>query len=274
MAEHSHRWRPSPFLVASAGLHGLALGTAIVSPSLWSTALAAVAGNHLAIGAASMLPRGAWLGPNLSRLPAGRAGSNLMALTFDDGPDPIVTPAVLALLEEAGMQATFFCIGERAAAYPDVISAIREGGHGVANHTYSHLNSFALRGPRRMQREVVQAQEAIARSGGGVPRYFRAPAGMQNPWLAVILASAGLSLVSWTRRGFDTVSRDGVRVASRLTRGLGAGDILLLHDGNPALTVKGTPVVLEALPKVLDAMQQRGLRSEPLHRLLGAAASP
>ena len=97
---------------------------------------------------------------------------------------------------------------------------------------------------------------------------FRAPAGIQNPWLAAVLAKAGLSLVSWTRRGFDTVSRDAGRVASRLGRRLSAGDILLLHYGSSARDASGQPVVLSALPRVLDEMGRKGLRSEALHTIL------
>jgi peptidoglycan/xylan/chitin deacetylase (PgdA/CDA1 family) len=189
-------------------------------------------------------------------------------LTFDDGPDPEVTPAVLELLERAGAMATFFCVGNRAEAYPDLIAAIRAQGHGVENHTYSHPNGFALSRPRTMAYEVQRAQEAIERSGGGRPFLFRAPAGMKNPWLETVLDRAGLSLVSWTRRGFDTVSRDGPRVAARLMRRLAPGDILLMHDGSSARDATDRPVVLDALPLVLDHMQRKGLRSEVLRQAL------
>jgi peptidoglycan/xylan/chitin deacetylase (PgdA/CDA1 family) len=83
-----------------------------------------------------------------------------------------------------------------------------------------------------------------------------------------VLDSAGLSLVSWTRRGFDTVSRDGRRVAARLVRRLGAGDILLMHDGSSARDASDRPVVLHALPRVLDHMKRKGLRSEALRQVL------
>ena len=219
-----------------------------------------------------LFPRCAWLGPNITRLP-GSAGGGLVALTFDDGPDPEVTPAVLGLLEQAGARATFFCVGQRAEAHPEVMAAIRAQGHDVGNHSYSHPNGFALRGPGGLSREIRRAQEAIERVGGGRPRLFRAPAGIQNPWLAPALASAGLRLVSWTRRGYDTVCRDGARVAARLGRGLRAGDILLLHDGSSARDPSGRPVVLEALPRVLEEMGRRGLRSEALHAVLERPAS-
>lgn len=266
MADPRRRWRPSPFLQASVGVHGVALVALIASPR-WDLAVAALVGNHLAITTAGMLPRCGWLGPNITRLPSVNS-SKLVALTFDDGPDPAVTPAVLDLLARAGAHATFFCIGHRAEMYPDLVAAIRAGGHGVENHSQNHPNSFALLGPGGMRREILSAQDAIDRSGGGRPSLFRAPAGIQNPWLALVLANLGLSLVSWSRRGFDTVSHDGARVASRLTRGLGPGDILLLHDGSSGRDAKGRPVVLEALLRVLDEMHRLELRSEALHSAL------
>ena len=141
----------------------------------------------------------------------------------------------------------------------------------MENHTYSHPNGFALRGPGGIGAEILQGQEAIERAGCGRPRFFRAPAGIQNIWLTAVLARAGLSLVSWSRRGYDTVTRDGSRVATRLERGLTAGDILLLHDGSSAHDASGRPVVLEALPHVLDEMRRLGLRSEALHTVLPPA---
>ncbi len=260
--------RIPPFLAASIGLHGIALATFAANPRAWGLALGAVVANHLGLSVASILPRCGWLGPNVRRVPAARAGGELMALTFDDGPDPDVTPAVLELLENGGARATFFCVGNRAEAHRDLIAAIRAGGHEVENHTYSHPNDFALRGPRAMALEVERGQQAIESSGGGRPVLFRAPAGMKNPWLGTVLDRAGLSLVSWTRRGFDTVTGEGKRVAARLVRRLGAGDILLLHDGSGALDANGRPVVLDALPRVLDRMQSQGLRSKPLRQLL------
>lgn len=261
-------WTPPPFLIASAGVHGLALSSVLAWPGSWGVALAAVIANHLAIGAASILPRSALLGPNIARLHAGAEGGEIVALTFDDGPDPEVTPAVLDMLEAAGATATFFCIGSRAEAHPDLIASMRARGHGVENHTYRHPNAFALFGPRALEREVLRGQRALEDPQARPPRFFRSPAGMQNPWLGWVLAKNGLRLVSWSRRGFDTVSRDGARVAARVGRDLRAGDIALLHDGNSARTRGGRPVVLEALPRVLDQMARRGLRSEALHAIV------
>jgi peptidoglycan/xylan/chitin deacetylase (PgdA/CDA1 family) len=245
--------RASPFLASSAAAHAVGAVTALVAPQSAPYVLSALVANHLVIGTAGMFPRCGWLGPNMRRLP-GDAGPDAIALTFDDGPDPEVTTRVLDLLDRAGHRATFFCIGKRAEAHPELIADIRRRGHGIQNHSYSHPNGFALHGPRQMTWEVERAQDAIEQSGGGRPRYFRAPAGIQNPWLASVLIDANVSLVSWTRRGFDTVSRDASRISSRLIGGgLRAGDILLLHDR--------MPIVLDALPRVLDEMKRRGLRS-------------
>ena len=111
------------------------------------------------------------------------------------------------------------------------------------------------------------------------PRYFRAPAGLRNPFLAPVLHQLDLELVSWTRRGFDTVRSDPDALLARLARGLGAGDILLLHDGNAARTGDGRAVGLGVLPRLLERVAQAGLRpvtlpemSSPLGSRIRSAA--
>ena len=274
MADRARSRRVPTFVTVSAGVHLAALAAAVANPAWWRLALSAVALNHLTLGVAGMLPRCGWLGSNVTRLPQRHANDGLVALTFDDGPDPAVTPVVLEMLERAGARATFFCIGRRAEQHPDLVRAIRERGHGVENHTYSHPNSFALRGPGGMAAQIVRGQQAIERSGGGSPSLFRAPAGMQNPWLGKVLAGTGHRLVSWTRRGYDTVTPSSARVADRLARRLRAGDILLLHDGASARDREGRPVVLDALQRTIERLADRGLRSEALHHVLDAGAQP
>ena len=265
----SRPWRPSPLVIGSAGLHGVALASVLAFPNSWPVMAGALIGNHVVLSTVGMFPRCGWLGPNITRLPAASAQAGVVALTFDDGPDPAVTPVVLDLLDQARARATFFCVGRRAEAHPAIVAEIRARGHGVENHTYSHPNGFAFRGLRGLGREVRQGQAAIERAGGGRPAFFRAPAGIQNPLVPVALAAAGLTLVSWTRRGFDTVTGDGARVAARLCRGLRGGDILLLHDASSAPDGRGRPVVLDALSRVLETMAGASLRSEALHVALG-----
>jgi peptidoglycan-N-acetylglucosamine deacetylase len=115
-------------------------------------------------------------------------------------------------------------------------------------------------GPKGMRAEIERAQQSIVAATGVAPRFFRAPAGLRNPFLEPVLATAGLELVSWTRRGFDTVSASPGRVLGRLTTGLAAGDILLLHDGHAARTPGGQRVILEVLPPLLAAVRSAGLK--------------
>jgi peptidoglycan/xylan/chitin deacetylase (PgdA/CDA1 family) len=261
------RWRPSPLVAGSAGLHLAAAATVAAVPEHWPLLAATLFADHCVIAGTSLWPQSRLLGPNLSRLPAAAARRGEVALTFDDGPDPAVTPRVLDLLEQAGAGATFFLIGRRAAAWPDLAAEIVRRGHRVGNHTQTHPHGFAMYGPRAMAREVVDAQETLERTAGERPALFRAPAGFRNPFLDWILWRQGLTLASWTRRGYDTVERDPGRVARRLLRNLSAGDVLLLHDGSAAPTLAarmaGRPAVLEALPAVLDALAGRGLRAVP-----------
>lgn len=253
-------WRPSGLIRGSVALHVAAAGALVVRPHLWPWALAAVAANHLALTAAGLWPRASLLGPNLTRLPPAAAARGEIAITVDDGPDPEVTPAVLALLDQHAVRASFFCVGERIAAHPQLAREILARGHSIENHSQRHLHRFSLLGPRGLRAEIGEAQHSIAFATGAAPRFFRAPAGLRNPFLEPELARAGLTLASWTRRGFDTVARDPEAVLGRLTRGLGRGDILLLHDGHAARTAGGAPVILAVLPRLLAAVSAAGLK--------------
>lgn len=265
-------WRPTPLIVGSAGLHVLALGSMVAQPGLWPWALAALALDHGVLTAASLWPRSQALGPNLTRLPAAAARRGEVALTIDDGPDPEVTPAVLDLLDALGARATFFCIAERARAHPSLCRAIAQRGHAVENHSNRHRHNFALLGPRGYARELQAAQIALGEITGQVPAFFRAPAGLRNPFLGPALARQGLLLASWTRRGFDTRETRAAVVLQRLLRDLRGGDILLLHDGHAARTAQGRPVILDVLPPLLHAIRQAGLAPVTLRAACAPAA--
>jgi peptidoglycan-N-acetylglucosamine deacetylase len=245
--------RPTALIRGSAALHLGAAGVMLARPSLWPWAVSAVVADHLLLTAAGLWPRSQLLGPNWRRLPA-PPGAAAVAITIDDGPDPQVTARVLEVLAAHEARATFFCVGERVARQAPLARAIVAAGHEIGNHSHRHLNRFALLGPRAIGAEIARAQQAIAAATGVVARFFRAPAGLRNPFLEPVLARANLQLVSWTRRGFDTVNASAGRVLASLTRNLQAGDILLLHDGHAARTAAGTPVILEVLPPLLAAL--------------------
>ena len=244
-------------LKISALLHVAALAAVLADHARWPWALALVVANHAVLVLGSLLPRSRLLGPNLTRLPP---GVSRVALTIDDGPDPQVTPAVLDLLARHGARATFFCVGERVARHPELARRITREGHEIGNHTEHHRYVFSLFGPSAMRREIARAQASIAAACAVVPRFFRAPAGLRNPFLQPCLTDQGLQLASWTRRGYDTVTTDAEVVLRRLTRNLAAGDILLLHDGLAARAPDGTPVILAVLPKLLAELARQRLR--------------
>jgi peptidoglycan/xylan/chitin deacetylase (PgdA/CDA1 family) len=213
-------------------------------------------------------PRSQLLGPNWTRLPAHGGESGAVAITIDDGPDPEVTPQVLSQLGEHRARATFFCVGERVERYAELSREIVGRGHDIENHSQRHRHNFSLMGPRGLSTEISRAQDSILRVTGSRPRFFRAPAGLRNPFLDPVLARLQLRLASWTRRGFDTVSANSDAVYRRLAGSLQSGDILLLHDGNAARSRRGAPVILEVLPRLLDAVAARELRTVTLRSAL------
>jgi peptidoglycan/xylan/chitin deacetylase (PgdA/CDA1 family) len=246
-------WQPTFLIRLSIALHLSALMLVLVEPGQWPWALAGVIANHIVLTLAGLWPRCNWLGSNWTQLPDTAIARNEVAMTIDDGPDPLVTPQVLDILDRYSAKATFFCIGDKAVRYPDLCREIVRRGHAVENHSQRHCHNFAFLGFSGFLRELQAAQDTLAAITGQRPEFFRAPAGLRNPFLDPVLHRLGLQLASWSIRGFDTRIADAERVKSRLLRGLRSGAILLLHDGNAARTAAGIPVILEVLPAVLAA---------------------
>lgn len=291
MKNHYNGDRPAPFRGANANpmkllsyyldhkvspptsLAALILAAALAGvlwhPALWPWAGAAVVASQAFLTLAGLWPRSQVLGSNWVRLPAAAAARGEIALTIDDGPDPLVTPRVLALLERHGVTATFFCVGERMLRHPELCREIVRHGHVIENHTQHHSPLFAFFGPFRARRELLQAQQTLRDIAGGPALFFRPPAGIRSPVLHPVLVDLGLQHASWTRRGFDTRDSDAERVLQKLLRGLKAGDILLLHDGNAARSASGTPVIVEVLPRLLEEIARAGLRPVTLRAARG-----
>ena len=257
-------WTPSAALKASFVVHGGAALGVLAAPACWPWALGALAANHAVLTTAGLLPRSGLLGPNITRLPPAAAARGHVTLSFDDGPDPTLTPQVLDLLDAAGARASFFCIGWRARAHPALCSEIAARGHQVENHGDAHSKVFSLYGPRRMRADVAAAQATLAEISGRAPRFFRPTAGLRNPFLDPVLAGLGLRLATWTRRPYDTRCADADILYRRLERGLGAGDILLMHDGNARRSASDQPAILTVLPRLLARLDELRLTSIPL----------
>jgi peptidoglycan-N-acetylglucosamine deacetylase len=264
----ARRWSPTPLLYATGALHIGAVAATVLQPRVWPWALGAVFANHVALTGAGLWPRSQLLGPNWNQLPGLPGTCSAVAITIDDGPDPDVTPSVLAQLAEYRALATFFCIGARVERYPELAQEIVRRGHSIENHSQRHRHNFSLLGPQGIRSEIAHAQASITRVTGSPPRFFRAPAGLRNPFLEPVLARLQLRLASWTRRGFDTVNGNADAVYHRLTRTLKGGDILLLHDGNSARGPAGKPVILGVLPRLLETLHTNNLQPVTLRSAL------
>ncbi|MFL6664437.1 MAG: polysaccharide deacetylase family protein [Rhizobacter sp.] len=264
-------WRPPALIQASVAHHAAAAAALVAMPGQWPWIAGSLALNHAVLTAAGLWPRSTCLGQNMLRLPPSAARLRQISITLDDGPDPEVTPAVLDLLDVHGAKATFFCIAGRARQHAALCREIVRRGHSVQNHSRDHSHNFSLLGPTGLRREIGAAQQILTEITGQAPRFFRAPAGLRNPLLAPVLHRLGLTLVSWSRRGYDTVQRHPAKVLARLTAGLRPGAILVLHDGNAARSADRRPVVLEVLPALLRECEAQGLRPATLDE---AAAPP
>ena len=262
-------WKPSPAIKASALLHLGAL-SGLVAGLAWPWAVGGVLANHAVLTIAGLWPRSTLLGSNMLKLSAAACDARQIAITIDDGPHPQVTPVVLDILEASNAQATFFCIGKAVEAHPQLAREIIRRGHHIENHSYAHRHYFSVMGLSQLRNEIGRAQSVISQITGYTPAYFRAPAGLRSPLLDPVLQSLNLQLVSWTRRGFDTVATDPNKVFRRLENGISAGDILLLHDGNAGATANGRALILDVLPKLLDTVQTRGLQAVSLRSATGS----
>lgn len=156
-----------------------------------------------------------------------------IALTYDDGPDPVVTPMLLRLLEEHSAHATFFMCGEAAKRHPELVRQVVAGGHSIGGHTWDHQHKM-LRGlPETEWRRQVDDTHALLSDITGIEvRWFRPPRGIIDKYTWTRLRSKGLTTMLWSIDGWDCTLRDPADVAARVSQNLAAGEIALLHDAN------------------------------------------
>ena len=239
------------------------LGTILLSgPSRWISAAICIAGSTIVMFGL-LYPGSRLYGKGLSAGPA----RNRVALTFDDGPHPVDTPAILSALEQSGAKATFFFVGEKARRHPALVRRAAASGHEVGAHSDTHPWWFSLASRRRLRREVRESTATLAQLSGQKPRYFRPPMGHRGLSLEEVLREEGLTLVIWSVRPFDTVSRSPDSIRLHLLDRAEPGGILLLHEGIRRRIAGVSPTVL-ALPGILTGLRARGLEPVTLGELL------
>jgi peptidoglycan/xylan/chitin deacetylase (PgdA/CDA1 family) len=196
----------------------------------------------------------------------GSGDRRAVALTFDDGPDPITTPALLKLLRDRRAVATFFVTGERVARHPELVAAMAADGHGIGNHSFRHDPLGAFRGVRTMAAEVDATQRAL-KSLGVEPFAYRPPMGITTPRLRRALAGSGMFVVNFSRRAWDGGNRRIGRLSGRILKRVRPGDIVLLHERLP------DPARLadweQEIDLVLKGLAEKGLAVVPLAELIG-----
>ena len=197
-----------------------------------------------------------------------------ITLTFDDGPDPEWTPRVLTVLAARKIRATFFLIGRRAERHPEVVARIVAEGHEVGLHTFDHELTYAVRSARFVRDDLARSREAIASAGAPPPRWYRPPNGLLNPRIAREVLRAGLDVAGWTVRPFDGIAAEPDVIVKRVATAVDRGDVVLLHDARSPHGSTHAPAGVAALPRILDAIEARGLVPVPLGELASLARWP
>ena len=203
----------------------------------------------------------------LSIISRGCTGQRVVALTFDDGPDPATTPHLLRLLSARDVPATFFVVGQRAAAYPELIRAILDAGHTIGNHSFRHDSLVAFRGPEKIAAEILMAQRVLE-DLGVTPMVFRPPVGITYPGLAKVLERLGLVAVTFSCRAWDRGNRSIGRLAERILGRARPDDIIMLHD-HPPVHRGNLSHWLAEVEAILSGIPSKGLVFRPLSELIG-----
>lgn len=208
-----------------------------------------------------------FLGYYLPVISRGNSGEQAVALTFDDGPDPLSTPDLLRLLSKHGVKATFFVIGKKAAEHPELVKEILRQGHCIGNHSYTHDNLMLLKGRRHLLTEIEKTQHVL-RDLGVVSYVFRPPAGVTGPGLCQVLRHLNLYAVNFRCRAFDGGNRRIRNLSKKILKCVQPDDIILLHDTKPK-TGRLFSCWLKEMDQLLTGIAAKGLTVLPLSAIIG-----
>jgi peptidoglycan-N-acetylglucosamine deacetylase len=187
------------------------------------------------------------------------AGDRTVALTFDDGPNPVATPRILDALQARDVKATFFILGRHADAWPEIVKRVADEGHTVGNHGWHH-RKLHVRPPGYVRRDLTMGTESIARASGVRPRLFRAPHGFRSPWVSPIASSLGQQTVGWSRGVWDSDMPGVGQIVRRTVDGTKSGRIMQQHDGDGYDMHGDRSQTAAAIPRIVDELLERGYR--------------
>ena len=197
----------------------------------------------------------------------GKTGRMRVALTFDDGPDPKTTPALLDTLRKYDAPGAFFLIGERALENPELLVRMLDEGHLIGNHTFKHAWWTNFLFGAALRNEIGRAQEAIHSAANIAPKYFRSPMGLTNPHLSGALNEAGLTLVGWDIRAFDR-RRAPTEIIARIVKNARDGSIIALHDEGVSASD-----MIATMTGMIAELRDRGFSLVRLDELFGDSQS-
>ena len=246
---------------------GLILGLAVIFGAdgfwLWAGLGLIIPAYAVALGLGAAVVSLNFFGESVCR---GEAGRPEVALTFDDGPDPEGTPAVLRVLAERGAPAAFFFKGRNVEKYPDLARRAAAEGHIIGNHSYGHPWWINFLWGQRLRNEIEAAQQAIESATGLKPAYYRPPVGLTNPHLFGVLRKLGLTSVGWDVRPLDRFKPAEV-VEARVLNRVRAGSIIILHDSG-----RNPEELADLVDRLIREIEARGLTLVSLDRLVGRPA--
>jgi peptidoglycan/xylan/chitin deacetylase (PgdA/CDA1 family) len=199
---------------------------------------------------------------------AGDPGSRQIALTFDDGPDPDITPDILAILQRYGFTATFFVIAEKVRRHPDLCRRALAKGHTIACHDLTHGNLSNFRFAQRAEDDIRQALEIIQTAIGRCPRLYRPPVGLMNPHIPRALKRLRLQCVGWSRSGREGGNRILANIR-RIGALAGPGEVVMLHDVLPNPVCRAE--LLFQIDRLCAEIRRQGLRPVSVGAMFGVA---
>ena len=185
---------------------------------------------------------------------------NAITLTFDDGPYPDITPRILEILDAENIKATFFVIGKKAEAHPEIINEIAGRGHIIANHSYSHSNMIGFFSSKKLKTDIEKCSELLCEIMGQRPLFFRPPFGVTNPRYERVLKKLKLISIGWTVRSFDTTSKSKEKLFEKITGSVSQSSIILLHDTKQ--------ITLETLPLLIQYFRDKNIKIVALDKLI------